>query len=753
MNRHRARVAALLVIPFVLAARPPAQQQANSPHIGYVYPAGGQQGTTVHAQVGGRFLDGAASVLVSGHGLSARVVGLDKPLNGQQLTTLREKAQELQKKLPNPAVRKELEDLRLRIGESVRRNQNPVLSERVTLEISIARDAQPGTRVLRLGTTLGLTNPLAFIVGQLPEVREIENKTSKADSELAVTLPVVANGRMIPGDVNRLQAPLRQAVQYAAGDVDRYRFSARRGQELVIAVSARELMPYLADAVPGWFQATLTLLDASGRELAYDDDYRFQPDPVLHYRIPSDGEFVVEIKDALFRGREDFVYRVTIGELPFVTGLFPLGGRTGAKTTIELAGWNLNGARVTLDGNGKTAGMYPVSTKAAGLVTNALPFQIDTLPEAAEREPNDSTKTAQQLQLPIVVNGRADKPGDWDVFGFSGRAGDRVVAEVLARRLASPLDSVLALTDAAGRRLAFNDDHDDRGAGLITHQADSLLEVTLPADGTYFVRLGDAQGKGGAEYAYRLRVSAPRPDFDLRVAPSSVNASGGATVPLTVTAIRRDGFAGDIALALKNAPGRFMLSGGVIPAGEDQARVTVTAPPAPSREPMTIGVEGRAVIGGKTVVREALAAEDMMQAFAYRHLVPSDDLWVAVIGRGATRVSSRVLGAQPVKIPAGGAARVRASFPPAYRLFQHLELELSEPPDGITLSDLRLVGNGAEFVLQADPAKITAGRRGNLIVIVSGQRTPAATAQQPTPVSRRVPLGVLPAISYEIVER
>ena len=32
---------------------------------------------------------------------------------------------------------------------------------------------------------------------------------------------------------------------------------------------------------------------------------------------------------AIYRGREDFVYRITIGELPFVTSIFPLGGRAG----------------------------------------------------------------------------------------------------------------------------------------------------------------------------------------------------------------------------------------------------------------------------------------------------------------------------------------------------------------------------------------------------------------------------------------
>jgi len=52
------------------------------------------------------------------------------------------------------------------------------------------------------------------------------------------------------------------------------------------------------------------------------------------------------------------------------------------------------------------------------------------------------------------VNGRIDQPGDWDVFRFQGRAGQAIVAEVYARRLDSPLDSVLKLTDAKGQQLA-----------------------------------------------------------------------------------------------------------------------------------------------------------------------------------------------------------------------------------------------------------------------------------------------------------
>jgi hypothetical protein len=757
------------------------QQPQGSPRVGYVYPAGGRQGTAFEVKVGGRLLDGVNSVVISGRGIRAEVVGHDKPMTGQQITELRDKLQALLKQGNSAALQKEIADARLRIGDSLRRNANPVLAEIVTVRITIADDAEPGARQFRLGTPLGLTNPLVFCVGQLPEFREKDEKRSKADAELPITLPAIVNGRIIPGDVDRLQFPGRQPQQYMPGDVDRYRFQARKGQDLVAAASARDLMPYLADAVPGWFQATLTLFDANGREVAYDDDYRFQPDPVLHYQVPADGEYVLEIKDALYRGREDFVYRVAIGELPFVTSTFPLGGRTGAKTDVALTGWNLASKTLTMDGKHAEAGIHLLSAQTGGLLSNRVPFALDSLPETFEHEVNNSQKEAQQVALPVIVNGRIQLPGDQDVFSFKGRAGDEIVAEVCARRLASPLDSVLELTDAAGRRLAFNDDHEDKTAGLITHHADSLLIARLPANGTYFLRLGDAQHKGGPEYGYRLRISGPRPDFDLRVTPSAINAAGSGTVPVTVYAVRKDGFSGDITLALKDAPGGFRLSGAVVPAGQDRVRLTLTVPPAVTQQQIDVRVEGLATIQGKTVAHQAAPADEMMQAFAYQHLVPADELWVSVVGRGGTRIPASIVSSQPVLIPAGGTARVRVVVPPAYLRFDKVEFELSEPPDGITLRDSsldpagaapgqplgrlggRLDGRfgapggaqappGGQFVLQADAAKVKPGLRGNLIVIVSGERVPTGN-QQAAAARRRVPLGTLPAIAFEITSR
>ena len=143
-----------------------------------------------------------------------------------------------------------------------------------------------------------------------------------------------------------------------------------------------------------------------------------------------------------------------------------------------------------MDAKDKTPGIYPLSVRKGDMISNTMPFAVDTLPECLEKEPNDSPQTAQAVTLPVIVNGRIDRPGDWDVFRFEGRAGQQIVAEVYARRLESPLDCVLKLTDAAGKQLAFNDDHEDKGDGLNTHHADSLIQLhaagrrdLLPAPG------------------------------------------------------------------------------------------------------------------------------------------------------------------------------------------------------------------------------------------------------------------------------
>jgi hypothetical protein len=744
-------IAALLGLP--LAAQ-------NIPHAGYVFPAGGQRGTSVEVRVGGQYLNGATRAYVSGQGVEAKVVEFVRPLTAAEAQKLRDEMQKLNQKRQaalqsapgrpgaalTPAEQQRLLEIRDKLQDLQRRRNIPSIAATVVLQVTIAKDAAAGPRRLRVETPAGLTNPIVFCVGDLPEYSREPRRVGPAynvvngntppirpvgqapEPPVEVTLPVVVNGQMMPGTS------------------DRYRFHATKGQHLIIAVAARELMPYLSDAVPGWFQSAVTLRDAAGKPLASADHYLFHPDPLLHYEIPGDGEYVAEIRDSIYRGREDFVYRMSIGELPVITGIFPLGSKTGANTSISIQGWNLPPAP-KMKFKARAEGVYPVSLRNGGLASNSMPFVLDSLREVTAGGAAGRAK-AQRLKLPVIVNGRIERPGEAAFFRFDGRAGEEVVAEVSARRLGSPLDSVLRLTDAAGKELARNDDFEDKGSGLLTHQADSYLHFRLPAKGTYYLELADVQQNGGPEYAYRLRISHPRPDFELRIVPSSFNLRAGTTAPFTVYAVRKDGFSGEIALRLKDAPGGFLLSGASIPAGQDQVRVTLSAPRNRGGEPALAALTGQAVIEGREVTRAAVPAEDMEQAFAYHHLVPEDAWMVRIFGAGGSAIEWRAVDKRVSLMP-GAATPVTLAAP--FRLQNGLRIVLNDPPEGISLQDVMQDRDGISVLLRVEAGKVKPGLKGNLILDLL--RDPPPNPAAPAAANRRPPQRVtsLPAIPFEVV--
>jgi len=748
---------------FTLAPGALAQQ---GPHLAYVYPAGGKVGTTFQITVGGQFLLTVSNALITGPGITATVVDHNRPMNQMDFNVLRDRLKALQDKFQaarqnrfggtgtnvwTAADAQEREEVRAKVLRNPpNRTANPAMIDSVMIKVSIATNAEPGDREIRLVTPNALSNPLRFCVGTLPEISRPAAKPANPDfekmlerlggppapigtpkHEAQVALPATINGQIMPGGV------------------DRYHFTATKGQQLILAVSARSLMPYLADAVPGWFEATMTLLDAKGREVASAERYRFKPDPVLHFEVPQDGQYTVEIHDSIFRGREDFVYRFTIGELPFVTGMFPLGGRVGEKTAVTLTGWNLPEKSLAID----NATAAPGVISLRGAFFNSVPFAVDDLPECRADKSNHSERSAQAVTLPVIINGRINQPGEAEVYQFQGRAGEKIVAEVYARRLDSPLDSFLRLTDAAGKQLAFNDDFEDKGTGLNTFHADSYLTNTLPADGTYFLHLTDTQNQGGPEFAYRLRLSKPRPDFALRLVPSSLSLRVGMSAPVTVYALRRDGFTNAINLDLQDAPRGFSLSGARIAENQDKAQFTLKAPAQPTEAPVPIAIQGHAIIGDKLVTHAAEPSENLMQAFFYWHLVPFQELAVVVNGqeRFFMRDAFKILSATPVKFGPGGTAHVRVSAPPG-NFADRFKLELDNPPEGITLTNVSAIPAGLELVFSCDASKMKSGSTGNLICdVVPKNQGPANPQKKFANLSRKaVAVATLPAVPFTV---
>jgi hypothetical protein len=161
---------------------------------------------------------------------------------------------------------------------------------------------------------------------------------------------------------------------------------------------------------------------------------------------------------------------------------------------------------------------------------------------------------------------------------------------------------------------------------LNTDHADSYLMVKLPADGKYYIHLGDTRRQGGKEYAYRLRISYPQPDFVLRLIPSRLSLPGKGSAAATVYAIRKDGFDGPIQLSFKNLPEGLQSPGATLAAKQEVVGLSLKTSLAAMENPVNLAVLGTAKIGDREVVHEAVPAEDKMQAFLWRHLLPAETL-------------------------------------------------------------------------------------------------------------------------------
>jgi hypothetical protein len=753
-----------LVISLLLAA-PAFSQQQPAPVIGYALPAGGRQGTQFEVTVGGANLTGTTAAVFSATGVNAEVVKIYKPLNNGREKEIREllQAEREKSKADKPMARYSkdaalLGEIAGRAGitadevaaflEGVKQKRdpkhqlNPQLVERVTLRMKIAADAPAGKREIRLLTPNGLSNPIVLQVGVLPEDMEDEPNDNPAQANAApVKIPAVINGRILPGDV------------------DCFAFDARAGMKLTAAVAARELIPYLADAVPGWFQANLTLLDSKQHEIAFSDDFCYRPDPLICVTLPADGRYTLRIRDSICRGREDFIYRISVGELPCLTEQFPAGGRIDTRVDVRVAGWNLPERTIKVDAGG-TPGLRNIGLQAPAI--GFVRFEAGAYPEFLEAASDAMPGAPWELRFPCVANAVISKPGEHDVFAVRLPAGTAVVAEIRARRLGSPLDSMLKITDATGKTIASNDDHDDPSAGLETHHADSRVTFTTPKEGIYQFHVSDTQGKGSRAHAYRLTIAPPQPGFDLRIVPSGINGRAGAMVPITAHVMRRDGFAGDIELRLIDAPPGFELAGAKVAAGTDSVRLTLKLPNDAGATPVPLAIEGRARIGNDDVVRTAVPADDRMQAFFFRHLVPAQALLAYVIAKpqGAKRRPDALAGigkfraacAAGLTIPEGGTATLSLPGLGALANNRPLKFALNAPPAGITL-EAKPNGITMDFVFKADPAKTKPGPLGNLIVNVFTEMQPPQVEGKPAKPKRSVLVATLPPIPCKIAPK
>lgn len=164
------------------------------------------------------------------------------------------------------------------------------------------------------------------------------------------------------------------------------------------------------------------------------------------------------------------------------------------------------------------AGVYEARAHGLYGTSNPRSFVVGTLPEIAENDANNTTDQAQTLEIGTVINGRSNRAADVDFFRVSGKKGQRLLIECQALRIDSKFQGELRIYSEAGKRIGRTI------ARMRTH--DPLLDVTLPADGDYLIRVTDFVYGGSNDHGYRLKVHTG-PYVDFVMPPAGVPGSKG----------------------------------------------------------------------------------------------------------------------------------------------------------------------------------------------------------------------------------
>ncbi len=320
-QKRNSSFSCLLISTLLLVSISISAVAQGIPRLNSLFPAGGQLGTTVEIAIQGSDLEGAHTLIVEGdpgittqlHTGGGEVDDTHKPVfeancgqchelrspNNRSMTPtqwqatvqrmITEKGAEI-----SPEAQTQIVDY---LTSAARANVG------LTAELTIAPDAPIGVREVRIVGKHGTSTAWPFEVSQIPDVVETESNNTP-EAATTIELPSLVNGVINPG-----------------GDEDYYVFEGTQGQRCVFSVKAYRLN----NISQQFFNPTITIFDAKGVEIARSNGF-YSLDPLLDVTLPADGPYLLRIRDLLYRGNPDSVYRLTGGVLPYNTYLFPAGG-------------------------------------------------------------------------------------------------------------------------------------------------------------------------------------------------------------------------------------------------------------------------------------------------------------------------------------------------------------------------------------------------------------------------------------------
>jgi len=489
--------------------------------------------------------------------------------------------------------------------------------------VTIAADCPAGVVEARAQSRLGLSTSRIFSVGRLPEVVQKPGNTSVAS---AMDLPMnsVCNSVMT-----------RRSADY-------YAFQGRKGQRVFVDVASR--------IIDSKLEAVVVVADAMGRDLVVE-----RRSGALDFRVPEEGRYLVKVHELTFQGGPAHYYRLALRELP------------DGEMAIRQSG---------------TQRVSACSWPPAGLPEMSPTSEIDL---------GQNGDHAQQIALPADISGSFATAADVDVYEFDAKAGEVWWVEVASERLGLPTDPAIliqhvegageseTLTDVAELndipspvRVSSNGYAYD-GPPFDAGSPDILGKVEIKKDGKHRLRITDLFGgtRNDPLNVYRLVIRKAAPDFalaawglhmelrngDRNALSKPLSLRGGSTMALEVVAIRRDGFDGEIDLALEGLPEGVTAQGIKIPAGKTRGLMLVTAKADAPRGFANASFVGRGMVGDQQVTRPCRLASFTWPIPDSWGEIPSPrllgDVMVSVSGIDQSPITIAPAGSAPLEVVAG----------------------------------------------------------------------------------------------------
>ena len=429
----------------------------------------------------------------------------------------------------------------------------------------------------------GVSAPRTFAIGNRAEQLETEpNETAAA--AMSVPLDIVINGRIDK-----------------VGDSDHFRFEARQGQRVVVECCAERIDSRL--------RAVLEIFDATGRRLAVNRGY-FGIDPLIDFRVPADGSYVVKVQDLISSGSAEHYYRLDIDTGPRVAFSVPSVIQRGQASRVTLFGWNLTTLgepevlfdRIEVEipaSLAEPSWPLPVRLQPAQAVLEgaSFPFHLpgsqapiiigvtDVL-VVLDRDDNHSPASAQEIVVPCEVSGQLAAGDERDWFAIPARRGEVFFIEALGQRIQSPVDLQISVLDAAGQQelAQFGDEVRNIGGAFPTSHLDPAGRWVCPADGRYLIALRNLIGGLPADPRRTYRLSVRREESDVRLVVVSrrddlggLNVKRGGREVLDLFAFRQRGCDGAIRVSAKDLPDGVECPDVWLGPGVDRATVVVSA--------------------------------------------------------------------------------------------------------------------------------------------------------------------------------